>query len=409
MTMVFQKATKKRMKLRCALEGPPGSGKTYTALAIGRALVGPEGRIAVIDTERGSASKYSNEFEFDVVELDSYAPATFVELIREAEAEGYDLLIVDSLSHAWMGTDGMLEQVDKIAKRKQYSSNFPAWKDANPQERSLWDTMLGCNMHIIATLRTKTEYVIDEVVGRDGKKRSVPRKVGLAPIQREGLEYEFDVVAEMDVDHNMIVTKTRCKTLTDKAFNRPGNEVAEILHEWLEDDPSTRTAPADFDIVMTVKGADLVAPQDTAKRNASKSANGDKNGATHRQELIATMKERIKALRLPSAVGAHVLSIRGYEKSTDMPDDALTTFVDQLGQLFAYREQNLLTREHMLDRLQGMPDNGQDVLQDLLEECAEQAQQDKARNDSESPSTSESATQQARDAEVGKGAKQCLN
>src|SRR5690606_8741237 len=168
-----------------------------------------------------------DEFDFDVVELDTFAPATFVDLIRLAEAEGYDLLIIDSLSHAWMGTDGMLEQVDKIAKRKQYGSSFAAWKDANPQERALWDTMLGCNMHVIATLRTKTEYVIDEVVGRDGKRRTVPRKVGLAPIQREGLEYEFDVVADLDMDHNMSITKTRCRALTDKVFPRPGREVAE--------------------------------------------------------------------------------------------------------------------------------------------------------------------------------------
>lgn len=364
--MAFQKAMKRKMKLRCALEGPPGSGKTYSALAIGRALVGDKGRIAVIDTERGSASKYSDEFDFDVVELDTFAPATFVELIREAEAEGYDLLVIDSLSHAWIGAEGMLEQVDKIAKRKQYSSTFPAWKDVSPQERALWDTMLGCDMHVIATLRTKTEYVIDEVVGRDGKKRSVPRKVGLAPVQREGLEYEFDVVAEMDMDHNMIVTKTRCKALTDRAFNRPGAEVAEILHEWLgEGGPEKPRRSAGKARTETRR------PQAAEPVEAAPTVEGDR--VKYRNDLLTSMKDRIKALRMPTAIGTYIINVRGYRKSTDMPDDVLAGFVDQLGQLLAYREQQVLTHEHMIDRLQEMPDDGSDVLENLLKECAETA------------------------------------
>jgi DNA polymerase III delta prime subunit len=366
--MAFQKATKRKMRLRCALEGPPGSGKTYSALAIGRALVGESGRIAVIDTERGSASKYSDEFDFDVVELDTYAPATFVELIREAEAEGYDLLIIDSLSHAWMGAEGMLEQVDKIAKRKQYSSNFPAWKDANPQERLLWDTMLGCDMHVMATLRTKTEYVIEEVVGRDGKKRSVPRKVGLAPIQREGLEYEFDVVAEMDMDHNMIVTKTRCKPLTDRAFNRPGAEVAEILHEWLGEESPERPKKA-----ANGAKAKTAAREERVPIDEPQEAPRGRDRVKFRNELINSMKEHIKALRVPAAVGTHIINVRGFQKSTDMPDDALAAFVDQLGQLLVYREQHVITFERMVDRLQEMPDDGSDVLENLLKECADAA------------------------------------
>lgn len=369
MGMAFQKATKKKMKLRCALEGPPGSGKTYSALAIGRALVGDKGRIAVVDTERGSAAKYSDDFDFDVVELDTFAPMTFVELIREAEAEGYDLLIIDSLSHAWIGAEGMLEQVDKIARRKQYSSNFPAWKDANPQERSLWDTMLGCDMHVIATLRTKTEYVIEEVTGRDGKRRSVPKKVGLAPIQREGLEYEFDVVAEMDMEHNMIVTKTRCKALTDRAFNRPGAEVAEILHEWLGE--SAPEKPKRNGGKAASKPRAEARPE--IDEPETPRAGGGNDRVKFRNELVTGMKDHIKALRLPAAVGTHIINVRGYQKSTDMPDDTLAAFVDQLGQLLAYREQQTLTFEHMVDSLQEMPDDGSDVLENLLKECAEAA------------------------------------
>lgn len=232
--MAFERAIKRAMKGRMAMEGPPGSGKTYTALVLATEMVGPNGRIAVIDTERGSARKYADEFTFDVVELDAFAPSTFAELIREAEAGGYDALVIDSLSHAWMGSEGMLEQVDKIAKRKNYGSNFAAWKDASPQERAMWDTLLGCNMHVFATLRTKTDYVMEEQVGRDGKTRSVPKRVGLAPIQRDGLDYEFDLVAQIDQDHNLSVTKTRCRALDGYVVNKAGKEMARKFKTWLD-------------------------------------------------------------------------------------------------------------------------------------------------------------------------------
>jgi hypothetical protein len=341
--------------------------------------VGDAGRIAVIDTERGSASKYSDEFDFDVVELDTFAPATFVEMIREAERAGYDLLIIDSLSHAWMGTDGMLDQVDKIVKRKQLSNSFQAWKDANPQERELWDTMLGSKLHLFATLRTKTEYVVEEQTGRDGKKRIVPRKIGTAPIQREGLEYEFDVVADIDMDHNMVISKTRCKALTDKAFNRAGQEVAEILHEWLgeEDKPApradTKKAASKRDEKREEKAQPARAkaqaePEQQEQLIDEAPADGDR--VRFRNELIGAMKEHIKALKLPAAVGTHILNVRGYAKSTDMPDEELARFVDQLGQILAYREQDVLSRDEMMERLQQLPDDGSDVLDNLLQDCA---------------------------------------
>src|SRR5690606_34635021 len=107
----FKKATKSQAKLRMAITGPSGSGKTYTALSVGT----PLGRIAVIDTERGSASKYADLFDFDVLELTEYNPRNYIEAIRAACAGGYDVLIIDSLSHAWSGQGGVLELVDRAA------------------------------------------------------------------------------------------------------------------------------------------------------------------------------------------------------------------------------------------------------------------------------------------------------
>lgn len=226
--MQFKKATKTQSRLRFALIGSSGSGKTYSALAIGKHL---GQRIAVIDTERGSASKYAGLFEFDTLELDTFAPMTYVEAIKAAEAAGYDVLIIDSLSHAWMGKEGALEQVDKAAKRSQSNNSYTAWRDVTPMHNALIDAMLQSRCHVIATMRSKTEYVLEE--NERGKK--VPRKVGMAPVQRDGMEYEFDVVADMDQDNNLIVSKTRCPALTGQVYNKPGKNVADLLKAWLSD------------------------------------------------------------------------------------------------------------------------------------------------------------------------------
>jgi len=233
----FRKATKQQAKLRMALIGPSGSGKTYTALKIATQL---GDRVAVIDTERGSASKYADKFEFDVLELDSFHPQQYIDGIKAAEAEGYDVLIIDSLSHAWMGKDGALELVDRAARRMQSQNTFAAWRDVTPLHNALVDAMLQSRLHLIATMRAKTEYIVEKDE-RTGK--SVPRKVGLAPVQRDGLEYEFDVVADMDLDNNLIVSKSRCEALSGAVIPKPGEEVADILKAWLTDGVPVQDAP----------------------------------------------------------------------------------------------------------------------------------------------------------------------
>lgn len=227
--MVFKRATKEQAKLRMGIIGPSGSGKTYTALITAKHLV-PGGRVAVIDTERGSASKYADVFEFDVCELQSFNPANYVKAIEAADAAGYDVLVIDSLSHAWTGKDGVLEFVDNITARERGNS-FAAWRKATPLHNSLVDAMLACNLHLIVTMRSKTEWVIE----KDEKGKMVPRKIGLQPVQRGDLEYEFDVVADMDLDNNFIVSKTRCPALRGKVINLPNEEPAKTLRAWLSD------------------------------------------------------------------------------------------------------------------------------------------------------------------------------
>ncbi len=232
--MAYKKATKFTSKLRMALAGPSGSGKTFTALLLAHGLADGK-RVAVIDTERGSASKYADIFpEFDVTELDSFHPNNYVAAIREAEETGYAVLIIDSLSHAWNGPGGLLEIVEQITKRNQNKSSFNAWGEATPLQNRLIDAITRSKMHIICTMRTKTEYVIEQ----NERGRSAPRKVGTAPVQRADVEYEFDVYVDMDIDNTMIVQKSRCPALSGQIISKPSASVAETLLTWLQGVPA---------------------------------------------------------------------------------------------------------------------------------------------------------------------------
>ena len=220
MKIEFKKATKHAAKLRLALDGPPGSGKTYTALAIGT-RVGE--KVVLIDTERGSASKYSDLFNFDVFEMDSFSPETYVSIIKAAEQAGYDVIIIDSLSHAWTGKDGALDLVNKAqTKQRGEGNSFTAWRDVTPLHNAMIDALIGSKAHIIATMRTKTEYVMESYTDKGGYTKTKPVKIGLAPIQRDGMEYEFDVIADLDVDNNFVVSKTRCPQLSQQVFKKAG-------------------------------------------------------------------------------------------------------------------------------------------------------------------------------------------
>lgn len=223
----FKKATKEQAKLRLSLIGPSGSGKTFSALAIATGL---GGKIALVDTENHSASKYSGIFAFDTLALVEFDPQNYIDAIELAEDNGYNTLIIDSLSHAWMGKGGILDIKD-AADRRNPNGGYFNWRDVTPIHNALVDKMVNCKIHLIVTMRAKTEYVID----KDEKGKNTPRKVGMAPIQRDGLEYEFDVVADMDLNNTLVVSKTRCPELTGKIYHHPGKNMADVLLTWLTD------------------------------------------------------------------------------------------------------------------------------------------------------------------------------
>lgn len=245
----FKKAVKKDARGRVALVGPAGSGKSFTMLKLARELAGPNGKIAAIDTEHGSLSKYADIFEFDVFELESYSPTNFMSALEAAELASYDVFCCDSLSHFWVGKDGALEFVDMAAKR--HKDNMGGWKDFRPHERAMVDAMIASPCHVIVTMRTKTEYV-EEVNPSNGKK--MRKKVGLQPVQRDGLEYEFDMVGYMDDNNDLIVDKTRCSSYNGKVLTRPSGKDFTPFKEWLkgalpinqprQQPPAAKPAPA---------------------------------------------------------------------------------------------------------------------------------------------------------------------
>jgi len=235
--MSFKKAVKEQAKLRLAVGGIAGSGKTFSALAIASVMSRMmrdsghgDGRIAVIDSERGSASLYADKFDFDVCEIDSFSPLAYVDKIKEAEEAGYDFIIIDSLSHAWAGKDGALEQKDKIAERSASGNGWTAWAKVTPKQNALIDAMLGSKAHVIATMRQKMKHI--QTVDEKGKTKI--EKVGLELVQRDQIEFEFTLCGETDHTHTLKISKTRVDGIDlDEQFEKPGETFAKKIYSWL--------------------------------------------------------------------------------------------------------------------------------------------------------------------------------
>lgn len=217
--IMFKKAIKQSAKLRMSISGPSGSGKTFTSLLLAKALA-PNGKIAVVDTEHGSASKYADQFEFDVVELSNFHPNNYIKAIKAAVDAGYDVVILDSLTHAWNGPGGILSIVNQ---------NFGKWKDVQPIEQSFIEALVSMPIHVIATMRAKVQYEVE----KDANGKPMPKKIGMGAIQRDGIEYEFDIAAMLDNQNTISIEKTRCPALQGQVVNRPDATFMAPIIKWL--------------------------------------------------------------------------------------------------------------------------------------------------------------------------------
>jgi hypothetical protein len=310
-------ATRESILLRAGLCGPTGSGKTKTALIMGTRMVerlglGP---LFVIDSENKSALRYAYSprskqgyrFKHVAMPEDDYSPQAYVAAMDYCESQGAGVIVIDSLSHAWNGINGVLEQVDQVTERSRSRNTFSeGWKTMTPVHNRLIQRILGSSAHVIFTLRAKTDWVIQE--NERGKRE--PVKVGLAPVQREGVDYEPDLFFDMTVPDNvLIVSKSRCDRLTPgEVVRKPGADFADVIIEWIEDsEPPTgaRTlgeavnqAVAEGILAWEEKSADRYKE---ARRKLLAWCEGSGVGTARRDVAVAQFKERVAAVAGPKA------------------------------------------------------------------------------------------------------------
>jgi hypothetical protein len=255
--MEFKKAERKQAKLRLALTGPSGSGKTWSALLIASGI---GKKIALIDTENHSASLYAGEKEippFDALEIDPpYTISKYNEAIRAAIDAKYEVLIIDSITHAWAGEGGILDK--KAALDARGGNTYTNWSGMTKEHEQFKSALLNCGIHLIVSMRSKQDYILEET--KSGK--MAPRKVGLAPIQREGMEYEFTMVLDMAMDHNASISKTRVHSFDGRVFKpskKTGEELLTWLHEGKESEPEVNKAVEALQ-VTNGKGSNVIIP-----------------------------------------------------------------------------------------------------------------------------------------------------
>lgn len=227
--MEIKKAKRIQRKLKMNIQGVSGSGKTYTALMIAK----EQGeKVLLIDSEHASASIYSNQFDFDILELDNLELDTYFKAIKLASTNNYDCIVIDSASHAW---EAVLEEVEKESIRSRGGNTFQAWgKVGTPKYKEFLAEIMSLKSHLICTMRSKSDYIMEEYTDKAGNKKNKPVKIGLAPVFRQGGEYEFDLVVNMDLDHNLIVDKTRFSELDNLIINKPDVKFAKKLKTILE-------------------------------------------------------------------------------------------------------------------------------------------------------------------------------
>lgn len=230
----FVPAEKSQLKARVLISGAAGSGKTIAALELASAL---GSRVAVIDTENGSAALYSDKYKFEMLNLQPpYPPEDFVQAIKVAENSGFDVIVVDGITPEWSGTGGCLDLHTKLGGR------FQDWAKITPRHRSFIQKILECSTHIICTCRSKQGYAMDE----QSKKVT---KLGMAPEQRDGLDYEMTLVFNIiNQTHLAEATKDRTGLFDGKQFLISKNTGLEIL-EWLNSGtPAKSPAPTITDV-----------------------------------------------------------------------------------------------------------------------------------------------------------------
>lgn len=256
--MEIRKAERRKAKLRMGIAAPSGAGKTYSALLMS---FGIGGKVGLVDTEHGSGDLYAHLGDYDVISIAApYTVNKYREAIKAFEDAGYNTIIIDSLSHAWAGDGGLLDKQGKLADRPG-ANGYAAWRSITPEHNALVDSMLQSPCHIIATMRAKQEYVLET----NDKGKQQPKKVGMAPVQREGMEYEFTVMLDVDMQHVASASKDRTGLFDGQLF-KITQDTGKTLLAWLETGVDAVPAPSWANIVEDFKLAVREAPDKAAAK-----------------------------------------------------------------------------------------------------------------------------------------------
>jgi len=223
MEFQLRKAQRKQTRMKLGIQGPSGSGKTYSSLLMAHGLIEDWSKIAVIDTENHSSELYSHLGQYNVLPLkEPFSPERYIEAIETCENAGMEVIIIDSISHEWDGKGGILEVHSKMT-----GNSFTNWHKVTPRHNNFIQKILQSPSHIIATIRSKQDFVLSE---KNGKQ--VPEKVGLKGVQRDGVDYELTIVFEMDIKHNTVASKDRTNLFADKPQFMISEETGKKIKQW---------------------------------------------------------------------------------------------------------------------------------------------------------------------------------
>ena len=293
--MQLQVASRKRAKIKLAFQGPSGSGKTYSALLLAFGLCGDWSKIAVIDTENHSAELYAHLGQYNTLNIGApYSPEKYTEAIRLCETSAIQVIIIDSVSHEWEGSGGILDVHSGMA-----GNSFTNWGKLTPRHNVFVQAILQSPCHIIGTIRSKQDYVLSE---KNGK--MVPEKVGLKGITRDGMDYEMTIVFDIDIKHNAIANKDRTGLFTGKPEFRITPETGKVILAWCNSGVViTELATNIEDRINACRTIQELL--DLYQKQLPKVQQDYTAQFTTKRTLLVTANQTISSLPKPSANGKH--------------------------------------------------------------------------------------------------------
>ena len=221
--MKLKQSERKNTKIKLGLLGASGSGKTMSALLMSYGITGDWNKIAVIDTE-SSANLYAHLGNYQVLSLAApYTPENYIKAIELCEQSSIEVIIIDSISHSW---DFLLGYHAALT-----GNSFVNWGKITPRYNSLIQKIQQSNLHIICTMRTKQDYTMSE---KNGK--FIPEKNGTKAVMRDGVEYEFTIVMNMDLNHQARVTKDRTGIFKNLGMFIPSVDTGKSILLWCSND-----------------------------------------------------------------------------------------------------------------------------------------------------------------------------